>query len=362
MQSEYLEGKSGKQQFEKIQAEIYRGNPYFRGTEGSIETMLLHGKSAFQQHAEIKKFLLRDGNDVVGRFALIHDRHLPDYVQVAYFEAIEGLGDIWTTIKKAAKQQFPEIKKAVVGFNGHLNYGVGILLNRFDEVPLFGLPYNPSYYADYFKTLYCHRMYSFRFTMEAYQIWADQYNLQRQVEGLQVRFMDKSQIKKESAIYTLLNNQAFAHHPFWSDRQNEEDLELFYPFRFLLDNENLIIAEVHDRPVGFFLWYPDFNQLVSGARDLNLWDFLRYRTGKRPDTFRFTEIGIIPEFQRSPVAYALISKSLSVLLKQGYQYCEGGFIFEENKASMAFVKRILKRCYGHQPEPYRHFAIFEAEI
>jgi len=198
--------------------------------------------------------------------------------------------------------------------------------------------------------------------MEAYTMWANQYKQQRSVEGLNVRFMEKPKIKRESAIYTLLNNQAFAKHPFWSDRQNEEDLELFYPFRFLLDNENLIIAEVNERPVGFFLWYPDFNQLVSGSRDLNLWDFLRYRTGKRPDTFRFTEIGIIPEYQRSAVAYALISKSLPVLLKHGYQYCEGGFIFEENKASMAFVKRILKRCYGHETEPYRHFAIFEAEL
>jgi len=112
MQAVYLEGKSGKQLFEKIQAEIYRGNPYFRGTEGSIETMLLHGKSAFHQHAGIMKFLLEDGNDIVGRFALIHDRHLPDHVQVAFFEAKEGLGDVWTTIKSTAKQYFPEVKKS----------------------------------------------------------------------------------------------------------------------------------------------------------------------------------------------------------------------------------------------------------
>jgi ribosomal protein S18 acetylase RimI-like enzyme len=85
---------------------------------------------------------------------------------------------------------------------------------------------------------------------------------------------------------------------------------LFKPFRFLLDNENLIIAEIDGKPVGFFLWYPDFNELVASQRDLNVLDVIKYRLGKPIDTFRFTEIGILPEYQGSPVALALINKSL----------------------------------------------------
>jgi len=198
--------------------------------------------------------------------------------------------------------------------------------------------------------------------MEVYQAWAQSYSVQRELKGLKLRFMYKRNIKEESAIYTQLNKQSFLQHPYWANRDNQEDLDLFYPFRFLLDNENLIFAEVDDRPVGFFLWYPDFNQLVDSQRDLNVFDLIKYRFGKSIDSFRFTEIGIIPEYQRSPVALALINKSLPTLLEKGYKYCEGGFIFEENLASIAFVKRILQRCYGKEPEVYRKFATFEKNI
>lgn len=362
MKAELIEGTSAYKTFSKVASDVYRDNPYFRGTEGSIEKLLLNSASAFNTHSSCKKFVIRNGNDIVARFALIHDHRLKEYIQVSFFEAQEGLGDIFTVIKKEIATHFPQCTKVVVGLNGHLNYGAGILLNRFDEAPLFGLPYNPAYYAAYFKNLRCRKMVTFRFSMEAYHAWAQTYQAQRTLKGLTVRFMDKSNISQESAIYTQLNNQAFVNHPFWAIRDKNEDLELFNPFRFLLDNENLIFAEIDGKPVGFYLWYPDFNQLVSSQRDLNIFDVLKFRIKNSIDTIRFTEIGIIPEYQRSPVALALISKSVPTLLEKGYKYCEGGFIFEENRASIAFVKRILQRCYGVEPEPYRQYAVFETTL
>jgi len=359
MQSVLIEDKHSCKIFAKAAADVYKNNCFYRGTESSIEELLLKGKSSFSQHADIKKFIIRDGNDIVGRFALIDDHKQTDYLQVSFFEAQKGLGNVFNLIKHEAKKHFPHRKRILVGLNGHLNYGAGILLNRFDEPPLFGLPYNPDYYASYFSELNMRKMVSFRFSMEVYTKWAHSYQVDRSIAGMHLRFMNKKKIKDESSLYTYLNNKAFQQHPFWADRDKSEDQELFYPFRFLLDNENLIFAEINGKVVGFFLWYPDFNQLVSSQRDLNVWDVINYRLGKKIDTFRFTEIGIIPEFQKSPVALALINKSLPVLIEKGYKFCEGGFIFEENRASMAFVKRILQRCYGKEPEPYRAFAVFE---
>jgi Acetyltransferase (GNAT) family len=362
MNAELIEGKLAYKTFVKVGGDVYKENKYFRKTGGSIEKLLLDSESVFIKHASIRKFVVRDGNNLVARFALIDDERLADYIQVSFFEAQKGLGNIFTLIKKEIYKYFPHCKKVVVGINGHLNYGAGILTNRFDEPPLFGLPYNLDYYANYFKELHCRKMFTFRFSMEMFRAWVQSYFVNRELSGLTVRFMNKRKIKDESAIYTRLNSQAFAKHPYWANRDNEEDLELLYPFRFLLDNENLIFAEINGRPVGFILWYPDFNQLVSSQRDLNVFDVIKYRLGKSIDTFRFTEIGIIPEFQRSPVALALMNKSLPSLLEKGYKYCEGGFIFEENRASIAFVKRILKRCYGEEPETYREFAIFETML
>jgi len=359
MRIELVDSKHAENLFDKVSSAVYAGNKYFRGTEKSVEKLVLGESKAFSRHTKVKKFIVQDGNDAVARFALIHDTKLMDYVQVAYFEAIEGLGDIYPLIEIEIKKYFGQCKQVVVGLNGHLNYGAGILLNRFNEAPVFGLPYQPDYYADYFKNLQCRKMATFRFTMADYTAWAQSYSTHRELRGLTVRFMDKRNIKAESAIYTKLNNEAFPNHPYWANRDIEEDLELFYPFRHLLDNENLVFAEIDGRPVGFFLWYPDYNQLVSSQRDLNVLDVLKFRLGKTPDTFRFTEIGIIPEYQGSIVAMAMLNKALPTIIKKGFKYCEGGFIFEENKASMAFVKRILKRSFGVEPEIYRQYGVFE---
>ena len=362
MKVKLLEGASGYETFKNVSAEVYSGNKFFKGTEASIEKMLLFSGSAYASHSITKMFVVRDGNKNVARFALIRDFRLVDYIQVSFFEAHEGLVDLFSIIKKTILKHFPLCGKVVVGLNGHLNYGAGILLNHFDKAPVFGIPYNPTYYADYFKDLQIRKMVTFRFRLDIYAKWAHSYSSERELKGLTVRFMDKSKIEDESRIYTQLNNQGFINHPFWANRDTEEDLELFKPFRFLLDNENLIFAEVNGKPVGFFLWYPDFNKLVSSQRDLNLFDVVKYRFGKKIDTFRFTEIGIIPEYQGSTVALALINKALPVLIKNGYKYCEAGFIFEENLPSMAFVQRILTRCLGSKPEVYKQFAVFETTL
>ncbi len=363
MNPELIEGKSAFKIFRSVGEAVYKENPFYRGTESGIEQLLLKENSAFRNHSSIKMFVLRDGNHLVARFALVHDFRQKDCVQLSFFEAQPSLGDIFPIIKKEIQKHFPTCPKVVVGLNGHLNYGAGILLNRFDEVPLFGLPYTPSYYPEYFKELTQKKMFTYRFPMEAYYQWAKSYKPSRQLDGLTVRFMDKKNIQSESAIYTKLNNEAFIAHPYWADRDDAEDLELFNPFRFLLDNENLIIAEMNGEPIGFYLWYPDFNQLVQSKRDFNVWDIINYRLlHKEIDTFRFTEIGIIPKYQKSPVALALISKSIPKLIEKGYKYCEGGFIFEENKASIAFVSRMLERFYGEKPQPYRQFAVYETKL
>jgi len=362
MKAQLIEGIARSRAFERVCTDVYKGNKNYRGTENSVEQLLLNSESAFRNHATVKRFLVCDGNDVVARFALIHDDRLKEYVQVSFFEALEGLGDIFQLIKGEIHQHYPTIKKVVVGLNGHLNYGAGILLNRFDEPPLFGLPYNPPYYSGYFKSLECRKMVTFRFGMDAYSAWAKKYPVNRPMDDLHIRFMNKREIKKESATYTLLNNLSFQQHPYWADRDAEEDIELFYPFRFLLNNENLIFAEINGKPVGFFLWYPDFNKLVTSQRDLNLWDVIKFRTGATIDTFRVTEIGVVPEYQRSPVAMELIRKSLPTLYDIGYKYCEVGFIFEENRASMAMLLRLMQRLYGKDAEPYRQYATFETSL
>jgi len=72
--------------FFRLTKEIYRYNEYYRATEDEVIYLLIKGSSSFLSHATVKPFIIQDRNKPIGRFALIHDQRLPDYIQVSFFE------------------------------------------------------------------------------------------------------------------------------------------------------------------------------------------------------------------------------------------------------------------------------------
>jgi len=48
--------------------------------------------------------------------------------------------------------------------------------------------------------------------------------------------------------------------------------------------------------------------------------------------------------------------------KAGYQFGEGGYIFEDNHKSLTMTRRFLERATGEKMSPYRRYAIFEGSI
>ncbi len=289
---------------------------------------------------------------------------MPEFVQVAFFEALPGLSGVVEALLRAARALRTGARKLLVGLNGHLNYGAGILLDRFDEPPTFGLPYNPPYYRDYFNGLFCRKSVSFRFPLKGFYDWCRRVAGTFDAGGLTVRFLNKRRLRSDIELYTDIDNRAFSNtqYWYWSNRDGEENYELFHPFRFLMREEDLLFAEKDGKPVGFLLWYPDFNGLVQPGRDIGPLDLLRYRLASPLRATRLAEVAVLPEYRRLPVMATLLLKSLPTLERRGYETCEGGFIFEENRASVVMAQRYFVRDAGHPLEPYRHYGMFEADL
>ena len=359
IQLDRVEGRRALRAFYRIGAQVYRDNPHHRSTEDEVMRMLVEGPTAFHQHARVMPLLMRSGGRFVGRFALIHDRKLPDFVQVAFFEALPGQTGVLDAILLKARSEFPGCQRLVAGLNGHLNYGCGFLVSGFSEPPLFGLPYTPPYYLDYFAGLRRRPMVSFRFESRHF------FELRRKLlplfdpGELTIRTMDREQFSRDVDIYTDLNNACFQDHPYWSDRTATEDYELFHPFRFLLRDEHFIVAEERGKPVGFLLWYPDFNQLTHRDGELGVHHLLKYKWRDPIDTARLTEIAVRPDCRSKRVDLALILEMIRGVEAAGYRYTEGGFIFEENRGSIALTLRYIRRALGRKPEPFRRFCVFE---
>jgi hypothetical protein len=342
---------------------IYGGPAQHRNTEEELVDLLIGARSAYHRHAAVRPHLLVDGDRVVGRALLIHDRNLPDYVQVGYFEAQPSLEGVKEALAARAREVFPGVPRLVCGLGGHLNYSAGILVEGFAEPPLFGLGWNPPYYGAYFEGLRRRTMVSYRFDTRSFYALADRLAPRLRLGDVKIRTMQRRHLRRDARIYTELNNACFQRHPYWSNRTPEEDFELLHPFRFLLREENLIFAEIHGRPVGFLLWYPDFNQLVSRPHDtLGLRHVLRYRLNNPIRAVRLTEVGVREEARIGPALGAMVVQMIRSVQKGPYDTCEGGFIFEENDPSIRMTLHLITSALGRKLQPFRRWAVFEGDL
>lgn len=355
-------GRRALRTFLRVPRDVYAGDPNHRATEDDVVHLLVRGGSAFLQHASVSPFLLVHGGRVAGRFTIIQDRKLPGRVQVAHFEAQPGLPGVREAILGKARELHPDCGRVVVGLHGHLNYGAGFLVEPHDRPPVFGLPYTPPYYLDYWEGLARQDMVSFRFDSGGFYDLLHGGSEAPDLGKASIRTMDRCALARDVAIYTQLNNDSFQRHPFWADRTEAEDWELFHPFRFLLKDENLLIAEEDGRPVAFLLWYPDFNELVGPGQSLGPSHVLRYRFRNPITTVRFTEIGLHPACRNHAIVPSLILEMVRRVEAGGYASCEGGFIFESNRLSMAMTLRWIGKAFGHRPEPSRRYCVFEGDL
>lgn len=356
-----------RRQFFEIGAEIYRSNSYYRSTEEDLVRMLINGPSLFHHHAEIQPFLIFKGEELLGRFAFVHDQRLEEYVQVAFFELKPGTWNPVSEIENEAKLLFPRAGKIVFGLQGHLNYGAGFLLSHFDQIPVFGLPYSLPHYSKLFEGYSKRKMESFRFSMDADLALFSRLSQRLAKNEISVRKLNMNNLKEDIHLYTKLNNLCFPEHPYWSDRDGEEDYELFESFRHLLRPENFLFAMHKGREVGFLMWFPDFNQLIKRDRELKCahalsLDVLRFRFANPIKQFRLTEIAVLPEFRNKGAELAMMHQMTKDVLAAGYKEGIGGFIFEENRDSINLAMRYAERFTGKKALNDAEFAVFERSL
>ena len=126
----------------------------------------------------------------------------------------------------------------------------------------------------------------------------------------------------------------------------------------LLLNKNLIIAYKNNIPIGFLLWYPDYNELVNSQKHLSLFALLKYKLfNRKPKQIMLTEIGVLPDYENTGLAISLFLNLHDYLYKQYDKntiVCSG-WIFDKNLKSKNLVQHILEKTD-------KEFCIYELSI
>ena len=131
--------------------------------------MIFNQTTKFAKNSIVKPIMVLDNLDVLAEAILIKGKN-DDFVQIAFFEALENQFDAVELIKSAARIFALEnnVNRIIVGLYGHLSYGVGFTVdinkpNTFDSI------YTKKYYIDYFNDFIKHELCAF--SSKLYCFW-----------------------------------------------------------------------------------------------------------------------------------------------------------------------------------------------
>ncbi len=335
---------------------IYKDNPFYKDTTSSLLKSFLLKKNAFCKHAYVHPVKVYDNGRIVAAVTFIHADYYQETLQLTYFEALPNYDQAVEMLIDYGKAlcQKRKISKMTIGLSGHVNYGLGILQDHFDAPLSFGNNYNPPYYIKYFDKYKTsdYVLTSFKGKMEDFNMEGQERAIQRVCSNFTFRPMNFKDFKNEMKLYTDLNNACFLNHPFYFKRNYEEDYELFKDLKLFLKEENLIFAEENGKPIGFLLWYPDYNELIAPGKAIGLSTFVKNKLfAHRIKKYKIVEIGVLPKFHNTGAILGLFYACYQ-RTKGKYDAYETSWILDTNFKSKNFGVKWAN-------EEYKHYKVYE---
>ena len=361
MQLKIVEGKKEKKQFLAFRKKKYKSEARYIDNNYFMIEEIFGGKLHFTKGLKITPVMVLDDNgDVMCEAVIAFAPLLPEYVQVCFFEALEGCRDAVEFMLGHADRLGREYgcKRIVIGLAGHVNYGLGFLASRYEKVNSFSSPGNAAYYNDYFAKLGCRTIKLNSYYAETLDHKLDRYSaiiskLRRKYE---FRTFDKRQFEFYSKAYTDLNNACFSEHRYYYHRDYEDDMEMLKELFLFINEDSVYFAFDGDRPVGFILWYPDYNELAKPGESFGTKHFfLNKLKGKNIKTVKVMEWGVLDEYRGCGLPVALVDCVYRTLSNYNCSFMESSWILEENEDSTSICEMITDGLY-------KQYAVYEKEI
>lgn len=330
---------------------VYKDFPNYKDTLSPVLKTFLQKKGSFCRNISTVPIIIKKNNTIVAACIYIISKSYSKVLQVAFFEALENQQEAVDLIIKKAKEICREndLNKIVIGLNGHVNYGIGFLCDKFEEQLSFGSSFNPTYYVQYFEKYAGEKckMVSYYGNIAGINFDKEIKILQRINKKFSYRDFNFKAFKSDMKIYTELNNVCFKEHPFYFERTNGEDYELFKELKYFIKEENIIFVEREGTPIGYMLWYPDFNELIGSGETIGIRTYIKNKLySKKIKRFKIVEIAILPEFQKSGAILGLFNECLKKT-KNRYTAYETSWILEKNFKSKNFGVKYAENEYKH---------------
>lgn len=327
----------------------YLTDPLKRNSMSGLLKNLLNGKSVMCRSAYFEPVMVQDKGKIIMIALLTHVDRMPDFLQIAFFEADYKESRAFKLILDRAYELAKErgASKLTGSLNVHVNYGLGFLASDYDKPQGFGTMHNPEFYNELFSENGFDgiELLSFKKDLDELEEVFNPRMMERLNRRYSIRSLDYKNLEQDALLYTSINNEAFKDHAFYYPRKAAEDLELFKDFKPLLRPENLLFTYKGNDPVGFMLWYPDFHELMNPGETLGIRTVIRNKfMARRIRTVKIVEMGVLPQEMKNGAVLALINKVFE-LTKGKYSQFESGWVLQSNTPSKMLGVKLADSIY-----------------
>jgi hypothetical protein len=365
--------KSDKKEFLSFPKALYKSDPYWicqldSAVEAVFDPLKNH---AFRQGKAVRWILKDDKGVTIGRIGAFID-----YVRssanrqptggIGFFEVIDDTEAAFMLFDTAVDWSR---QNGIEAIDGPINFGEndnswGLLVDGFMQQG-FGMPYNKKYYRSFFED------YGFRNYFEQYSY----HRAVRDPDGKIVEFPER--IMKIAAWLSKRPGYSFHHFEFRNKEKYVKDIvdiynstwsvfkEDFTPLdpaileeslqkaKIIIDEKLIWFAYFNDKPIAFFVLFPDFNQILKHFRgSLTVWNIIRlfyYKATHEMTRMRAVVGGVHPSYQNSGVESAIFYHLYKVFdMKPWFKELELSWVGDYNPKMIAIYEALgAKKAKTH---------------
>jgi hypothetical protein len=335
--------------FIRVNVEINKNNPnYIRPLDKDINEVFDPRKNKAFRFGEATRWILKtaDGS-LIGRIAAFTNKK---YRNKGDDLPVGGIGFFDCINEQAAADMLFDAarhwlaKKGMEAMDGPINFGErdrwwGLLVEGF-QPPVYCLNYNAPYYKvlfeNYgFRNFYNQICFGFDPTKEINAKIIDRHAHVAANPAFSAKYINKSQLEKFAADFTIVYNKAWAGHGGLKELRKEQVLAMFKKMKPVMDEKIIWFVYHHEDPIAIFTNLPDLNhwfKYLNGKFDL--WHKLKFLWIKRTKPnrkFIGLVFGIVPEFHGKGVdAYMMNEARLVIQPLRRYAEYEMQWIGEFN--------------------------------
>jgi hypothetical protein len=357
--------KNEKKEFIDFPKKLYKSDPFWVcQLDSGIEAVFDPGRNPNFKHGEAIRWVLRDETGrTIGRIAAFIDTvrstaNSQPTGGIGFFEVIDNREAAFALFDTAREWH---ASHGIEAMDGPINFGEndnnwGLLVKGFMQ-PGYGMPYNPEYYKAFFED------YGFRNYFEQYSY----HKAIRNSEGYLIPFPER--IMKIADWLIKRPGYTFHHFEFKNKEKYVNDIvdiynstwslfkEDFTPLdpaflmesmkkaRIAIDEELIWFAYHNDKPISFFILFPDLYQILkhfNGKMHLvNKLRFFYYKLTHEMTRTRSVVGGVHPSYQNSGVESAIFYQLFKVFEKKTwYRELELSWVGDYNPRMMAIYKAL----------------------